>query len=88
MENVLENSACPLPAGVHSNEDVAGAGGRDVAVFAEGDLGGISKRGGTVPAPMRVCDAWGSGVDKLRVSLLNISPHLKYMSGGSVTSGG
>ena len=88
MENVLENSTCPLPAGVHSNEDVAGAGGRDVAVFAEGDLGGISKRGGTVPAPMRVCDAQGSGVDEPRVSLSNISPRLEYMSSGSVAGGG
>jgi hypothetical protein len=40
----LENSICPLPAGVHSHGDVADAGGRDVAVFAKGDLGGISKR--------------------------------------------
>jgi len=42
MENVLENSACPLPAGVHLNEDAAGAGGRDVAVFSKGDLCQIS----------------------------------------------
>ncbi len=38
------------------DEDVASAGGRDIAVFAEGDFGGISKRGGTVPAPVQVCD--------------------------------
>jgi hypothetical protein len=88
MENVLENSACLLPAGVHSNEDAADAGGRDVAVFTEGDLGGISKREGTVLAPMRVCDVWGSGVNELRVSLSNISPHLEYVSGSSVASGG
>jgi hypothetical protein len=84
MKNVLENSGCLLPTSMHLNEDMASAGSRDVAVFAKGDLGGISKRGGTVPAPMQVCDAWGSGVDKLRVSLLDISPHLEYISGGTV----
>jgi hypothetical protein len=52
VESALENSACPLPAGMILDEDAASAGGRDVAVFAEGDLGGISKRGGMVPAPM------------------------------------
>ena len=55
IENVLENSACLLPAGVHSDEGVAGAGSRGVAVFTKGDLGGISKRGEVAePASMRV----------------------------------
>ena len=60
----MENSTCLLPAGTHLYGDVADAGGRDVAVFAEGDLGGISKREGTMLAPMRVCDAQGIGVDE------------------------
>ncbi len=63
IENVLENSACLLPAGVHSDESVAGAGSRGVAVFTKGDLGGISKRRGVaVLAPMQVCGAQGFGV--------------------------
>jgi len=35
-----------------SDKDTAGAGSRDIAVFAKGDLGGISERGGAVLAPM------------------------------------
>ena len=45
MGSVLENCACLLPNGMHSDGDAADASGRDVAVVAEGDLGGISKRG-------------------------------------------
>jgi hypothetical protein len=62
IENILENSTCPLPVSVHSRGDAASSGGRGVAVFAEGDLGGISEReGAAVPASMRVCDAQGFG---------------------------
>ncbi len=45
MGSVLKNCTCLLPGGTHSDGDVADTGGRDVAVVAEGDLGGISKRG-------------------------------------------
>lgn len=38
-EHVLENSVCPLPAGVHLDEGAAGAGGRGVAIFTESGIG-------------------------------------------------
>ena len=85
----MENSICPLPTGTHLCGDVADAGGRDVAVFAEGDLSRISKRGGTMLAPVQVCDARGIGVDEptlFQVSLSRVCLHLEYMPGGSVTS--
>ncbi len=60
MGSVLENCACPLPGGMHSDGDAADAGGRDVAIVTKGDLGGISKRGEVAePAFMRV------GVDSI-----------------------
>jgi hypothetical protein len=53
MSSILENCACLLPSGMHSDGDVADAGGRDVAIVTEGNLDGISKRGGVAePAPM------------------------------------
>ncbi len=55
MGSVLENCACLLPGGVHSDGDAANAGGRDVAIVAKGNLGGISKRGEVAePASMQV----------------------------------
>ncbi len=39
------NCTCLLCSGVHSDGDAADAGGRDVAVVAEGNLDGISERG-------------------------------------------